>query len=442
VATTTIVGSPDEAANRLFITHLAETSQYRIDTGVSADALTFLHPRSIAAQGSYLASGSFLGLVQAGALVYQLFGAGAERMLTPLLSLVGLVAMYFVFRRFWSRLWSLLGVVLMAFHPAFFEFATLPYLHNGAAVAGLMVAGWALLRLLERPTMWTAVLSGSTLGVALYFRPVEALWVVPAVTIVLVARKLWVALLIVGTMTIVMQLPWLLANQLVYGSFLSSGYTPSGVFVDGEGAAAIAQPAKILFTPPGGAWTWHWMSSAWWYFVLFLPSWSFMGTIALARYFKRKYVTWSKALKLSTLCLIGLFPLVYYGTWNLYPTTPASVNGALASYVRYWVPLYLMMVPGVIIVLRLLSRRWLVALGVVVMLGTQALTIWSHPVAGLSARRTANAKYQVIRDRVLSMTETNAEVFLGFVSGQEFAFGKDVENAVAGVDEFSTISDS
>ena len=56
--------------------------------------------------------------------------------------------------------------------------------------------------------------------------------------------------------------------------------------------------------------------------------------MAISRYFRRKYVAWSKSLKLTVISLIGLFPLVYYGTWNLYPATPSADVGALASYAR------------------------------------------------------------------------------------------------------------
>lgn len=413
VTKTQTVGSPDEASNAYFMSVLAKTGQYRVDTGLPAEAVNYVRPRSIAVQGQFLASGSFLGLVQAGALTIRLFGLGAERFLTPLLSLGGLMAVFFIFRRFWGRWWALLGTVLIALHPAFFEFATLPYLHNGAFVACLMIAGWALLRLLERPGIFLAIGFGLAYGAALLFRPVEVLWTAPAVGIILLARKLWRELLIAIVVVIVVQSPWLLTNRDIYGSWLSSGYTPSGVFTDDVGTAAVAEPAKRLFTPAGSAWSWHWLSSAWWYFVLFMPAWSAMALIALIRYFRRKYVTWSKALKLTVLSLIGIFPLVYYGSWNLYPDTAASVNGALASYVRYWVPLYLMMVPGVIITLRFLSRRWMVVAVAVVMVISQAVIVWSHPVAGLAVRFSGDKSHRAIRDFVLRQTEPQAVVIAG-----------------------------
>lgn len=413
VLKTSTVGSPDEAANQYFMHHLAQSGQYRVDTGLPPATLEYLHPRSIAIQGQFLASGSFLGLVQAGAVLEKVFGTIGPKVFTPWLALVGLWAVYAVYRRFWSRWWSLLGVVVIAAHPAFVEFATLPYLHNGAFAFGLMIAGWALLRLLEWPTMWRGVIFGSIFGAAIAVRPIEAVWTVPVVAVLLIARRLWLPLVAVGAMFLVLQLPWLLANRAVYGSWLSSGYTPGGVFSDEPGAAALTAPAKRLITPPGGEWNWHWLSSTWHYYLGLWPTWSIMSAAALLVYFRRKFITWSKTGKLVLIALLGLFPFIYYGTWNLYPTMQASTNGALASYVRYWLPFYVAMAPGVILVLRWLRVRWLVGLVMAALLVTQVGEIWRHPVAGLRARFNADAVHAATRTMVVSATETNAVVIAG-----------------------------
>lgn len=406
-------GSPDEAANHYFMTVLVQTGHNRVNTGLPDDVLAYLHPRSMTVQAAFLAPGSFLGLIQASAMVIKTFGAGTERMITPLLSLGGLLAAFFIFRRFWGRWWALLGAGLIAIHPAFFEFATLPYLHNGAFVAALMIAAWALLRLLERPSWHLSGGFGLAFGAALFFRPVEGLWTVPAVLILLVARKLWRELLLAGVIVLLVQLPWLLADRQVFGSLFASAYTPSGIFNDATGGESIIAPVHRLFTPAGGVWSWHWLSSAWWYFFLLVPAWSAMSLVAISRYFRRKYVTWSKSLKLTVISLVGVFPLVYYGTWNLYPATPAADVGALASYVRYWLPLYIIMAPGVIVILQLLRRRWLIVCLALILGGSQIGVLWVHPVSGLRARLAADAKNRVIRTAVVQATEPNAILIAG-----------------------------
>lgn len=414
VTHTSTVGSPDEAANQLFTQHLATTDSYRISTGLTAAQTAVIHPRSVAVQGSDLLPGSFLGLVQAGALMAKVFGLGAERFLTPLLTLVALVALYLIFRRFWGRWWALLGVTLLAIHPVFFEFATLPYLHNGAFAAMLVVAGWCLLRLLEQSSPGRSLLFGLAYGLALFFRPVEVLWTGPIVAVILLVRPggwRWLGLAAAATLTC--QIPWLLVNHQLFGSWLSSGYTPSGVFSDAAGLSAVATPVMRLFTPPGGQWSWHWLSSTWWFLILLLPTWSVMAVVSLGVYFRRKYTTPSKALKLSLISLLGVFPLVYYGTWNLYPQIPAAKIGALASYARYWLPLYVAMTPGVILVLRRITPRWLLVGVVGMMVVSQLTVIITQPVSGLQARFAADRQARQRRQFMLGQTPVSAVIVAG-----------------------------
>ncbi len=414
VLRTSTVGSPDEAANQLFISRLATTGSYRIDTGLSSEEAGIVHPRSIAVRGSDLLPGSFLGLVQAGGLAVKAFGPGAERFLTPLLAWLALLALYLVFRRFWSRWWALAGVALLAIHPVFFQFATLPYLHNGAFAAVLVIAGWLLMRLLERPSWSRSVLFGLGYGFALFLRPIEALWTVPVITIVLLTRPggwKWLAAALAAMLAV--QSSWMLANRDLFGSWLSSGYTPEGIFTDAAGASALVNPVRQLLTPVGGQWSWHWLSSTWWYLLLLVPAWSAMTLVSLAAYFKRKYTTFGKALKLSLISLVALFPLVYYGSWELYPQTPASSVGSLSSYARYWLPLFIAMTPGMVLALRRLRQRWIVGMVIIFLAVSQLAAMIIHPVSGLQARFKADDAGQSRRQFILNSTPADAVIVAG-----------------------------
>lgn len=411
---TATVGSPDEAANQLFTQRLADSGSYRIDTGLTPVESTVFRPRSIAARGSTLLPGSFLGLTQAGGFIAKTFGQGAERLLTPLLAWLALLALYLVFRRFWSRWWALGGAALLAIHPVFFQFATLPYLHNGAFAAGLVIAGWLLMRLLERPGWSRSVLFGCGYGLALYFRPIEVIWTGPVIAIVLLTRSggwKWLSLAVAAML--VMQTPWLLANRDLFGSWLSSGYTPEGIFTDAAGSATILTPIQHLFTPAGGQWSWHWLSSAWWYFVLLVPAWSALTLVSLAAYFRRKYATVGKAIKLSLISLAALFPLIYYGSWDLYPSTPASNVGSLSSYARYWVPLFIAMTPGVVAVLRGLKQRWITGIVFITLVVSQLAVTIIHPVSGLQARFKADQEGRQRRSFMLAATPADAIIVAG-----------------------------
>lgn len=412
VTATKTVGSPDEAANQYFMRQLAATGQYRVDSGLPAEVNQVLYPRSASRMGPDLASGSFLGLVQAGAVVVGVFGVGAERFLIPVLALVALMTTYFILRRFWSRTWAMLTTVLIAVHPAWFGQMTDPYLHNGAFTALLVISGWALLRLLERPTAWRSVIAGLLFGGALYFRPVEAMWAVPLVMILLLARKLWWQLLVLGGLTLLVQVPWLLVNRELYGSLLSSAYTPSGVFTDSAGAEVVTAPAKVLFTPPGGMWSWHWLSSVWWYIIVLGSPVSVLALLALGRYLRR-VARGVKVLKLSLMAIPIIFLLAYYGTWDLYPVSTASQIGWFASYVRYWLIIYVALCVGASLALQKMWSRQVAVGAMAVLIGLQILTTVGHVNSGVLQRLAADRTGRDRQAFILDRTEPTSLIIAG-----------------------------
>lgn len=422
VTTTKTVGSPDEAANQYFMRHLAATGQYRVDSGLPSETNQLLYPRSAMRLGADLASGSFLGLVQAGAGVIKVFGVGSERFLTPVLALLALIAAYLVLRRFWDRTWALLTTVLIAVHPAWFGQMTAPYLHNGAFTALLVVSGWALLRLLERPTPWRSVLMGIVFGASLYFRPIEVIWLAPIVAVILIARKSWWPLFIVGALTAIAQLPWLLVNHQLFGAWLSSAYTPSGIFTGGEDVAeVVTAPAKLLFTPPGGAWSWHWLSSVWWYLIVLGSPVSALALIAEGQYLRRA-VKGIKAFKLGLIALPIIFLLVYYGTWDLYPVSTASQVGWLASYVRYWLIIYVALCIGASLALQKMFNRKLAIGAMVAVIGLQILTTVGHVNSGIVHRLAADRTGRDRQTFILQQTEADSLVIAG--QQDKYLFGQ------------------
>lgn len=431
-------GSPDEAANKYFMRQLAASGQYRVDSGLPAEVNTVLYPRSSTRQGQFLASGSFLGLVQAGAVVINIFGVGAERFLTPLVALIALILLYLFLRRFWDRWWALGTTVLVALHPAWFGQMTNPYLHNGLFTAMLVIAGWAMVRLLERPTWWRTVLAGLFFGGALYFRPVEALWTVPIVVVLLAARKLWWQLTLMGLVTILAQLPWLLVNQELYGSALSSAYTQAGVFSDGEDVVeVVAAPAKLLFTPPGGAWSWHWLSTTWWYVIVLGSPISVLAVMALGKYLRRT-MSAIKTLKLSLLAVPVVFLLVYYGTWDLYPTSTASQIGWHASYVRYWIMLYVALTVGAVVAIQKLFFGRMKVVVMAALLAVNLTTTFFHVNSGVRQRLAADRVGQERQNFILRSTEPDSFVIAGqqdkYLFGQRriaYAWPKDTAGLTA-----------
>lgn len=383
-------GSPDERANDFFITRLAHVGTLSFRPGLSVEALSTFHPRSMFVHGETLSPGSFVGFIQLSALVDRIFGGWPiHRYLTPVLGLLALVSLYGIFRHFWERSWSLLGVALIAAHPAVFAYWTAPFMQNGAFTALLVLAGYYLLRHHQEPSWKKLVIFAIVYGLAICVRPIEIIWTGPMVLVVLCAMPRgyrWVALAV--PVALALQTPWLIADAGVYGSPLTSAYTPEGVFTSAAGTQTFLTPIFRVLTPAGGQWSWHWLSSFWWYLVMLVPAWSVAAAVSLFLYFRRKFVQPVKILKIGLIILLTSFLGSYYGSWDLYPGANAAQVGAFSSYARYWLPIFVAMGAGVIVLLRRVRpiHPALMVMLIVVMLTSQSMAIWSHPVSGLSSR--------------------------------------------------------
>jgi hypothetical protein len=416
---TSTFGSPDEAGNDFFIRHLAKTGEYSVATPLTAEQLSVFHPRTAGVRGTTLVPASFVGYLQLSAALNHLGGDRVYFVLTPLLALLALYALFQLMHYYCSARWALLGTALIGLHPAWWQFQTLPGFHNGAFASLIVTTAWLLRRFHEHRSWRRALLVGVTYGLALLVRPAEILWTGPLVAIVLITQRGgWKWLLMIVGVTAVMQVPWLAANQHIYGSSLSSGYTPAGIFpeaISGAGTTTHTWWGPLrLYIPPGG-WSWHWLSSAWWYGILLVPAWSAMALTVLIGYFSGKLNNRAKMIKLTVICLFFSWYLAYYGSWNLYPLEPAVRIGSLASYSRYWLPLYTAMAPGVVLFLRRMATRSRLVTGIVIagLFASQITAIVWHPNSGMLARfdrdRTAVQK----RDHVLMMTESSALIIAG-----------------------------
>lgn len=407
-------GSPDEAANALMVHQVATAGRALVVSPLTSGQLQLFHPRSVLIHGTQLQLGSFLGLVQVAGTASRWFGDTAGRLVVPLLSIAALTAFYGLLRRFWSQGWALTGAALLAVNPVWFQFQTLPMFHNGAFASMLIVAGYCLRRQFERPSWRWATAVGLTYGVALFFRPSEILWTGPLIAIVLLTmpgRGKWFPL-VVG-LTALVQVPWLIGGQHLYGSALSTGYTPDGA-VSNAGASSTVISLWRLITPAGG-WSLHFLSSAWWYYLLLLPASSAMALVALAKYIRRKFVHWQKVLKLTVVGIFALFPLVYYGSWDLYPLLPASQVGSLSSYDRYWIILFVAMIPGVVLTIRRIWHIHRLMAGCIfglLLLGQMGMIIW-HPGSGLRVRWQRQHQAESLRQAVVTGTPRSALIIAG-----------------------------
>lgn len=404
--------SPDEAANRLMAQQWARTGTLRVTTGLTAPQLAVFHPRSFAIQGNTLLPGSFVGFVMLQGLALKVGSAGPI-IFTLLLSLVSVWAWYRIGRRYWEWPWALAAAALLCSLPVLIAHQLLPYTQPAVYVSFLLLTGWALLRYQEHQTVGRAIVVGLVYGLALFVRPVEVLFTGPIIAVVMLAHeKKWPLFLVTVAITLLGQIPWLLAAQQAFGAALASGYTTEGISV--TNASAGLPIWKALLTPAGGAWSWNWLRTARDYLLLLYPALSAMTILALAMYFRRKFVDAKKVLKIGAVGLFIVYSLAYYGSWDLYPDAPASRIGSAASYARYWIPLYVGLVAGTIVFLRRTFPSFRPAAYTIIGLAIVAnlWTWWQHP-AGYRSVMAADRTAQQLLTTIISRTEPNSLVIAG-----------------------------
>lgn len=406
---------PDEAANAFFAGRYAQTGQFHYPTGLTAAQLDIYRPRSVAVAGTDYVPGSFLGFITLQGLLLR-GGTFAPFVFTGLIFIGALASWYRLVRRYWERSWALLSVGILITIPAVAVYQTLPWLHASLFTSFLIITGLALVRFQERQTWWRAIVIGLAYGAALFIRPIEVVWTGPAIAAVMIVhRKGWHYLIGTAVVTMIIQAPWILVGLQTFGTVLASGYSSQGISLAVVPDAAISGKLAWyrILVPPGG-WSWHFIPAAWESLVMLLPALSAMTAVALLAYFRRKFVQPIKIIKIGAICLIGLYYLIFYGSYDLNINGPV-LAGVISSYVRYWLPLFVAMAAGATTFVRLVTRRrlrlaWPLA---AVVIGVNIWTTLGHFNGGLLALHRQDVRFQAIVQQIKAQTESNSLIITG-----------------------------
>lgn len=409
-----IFRSPDEAANHVFITRQAAGEPLYLSSPLTTTEQQFFSPRSVAVRDEKILPGSFPGFVLLLGTITGWFGTIGLHFFQVSAILLGLVCWYRIVRRYWEPLWALASVVLVASHPVVVQFVTLPLFHAGLFLVGLLLTGLTLLRYQEQPQWSRAAWVGLSAGAALFIRPSEALWVVPAISVIMISRpKGWKHLWLTGLLVAALQLPWMIVSYDVFGSLFGTGYTPNGIDI-GIGSATLSGSSWLrLLTPAGGLWNWAFLRHAWDYAIALFPVYSLASAVSLVWYFRRKFFHWTKVLKIGLIITFGVYFLAFYGTWELYPGALPGAFGTWNSYDRYWLPLFVGTAAGVIVFFRgiaLWSFRHSLPFFLAILV-VNGWTIWAHPIAGLQVRNERAKTELHLRQTVLDAIPKNSFLF-------------------------------
>ncbi|MFA6522269.1 MAG: hypothetical protein WCT24_01590 [Patescibacteria group bacterium] len=432
-----LANSPDESANYLFASQIANGNAMRFSEPLEASLGNLIHPRSMVAVGEFIVPGSFLGLpVLAG-----IMGIGWKDgvyLLTPLLAVLAILAWRsFVKNLFANELLADLSAFFLAIHPAFWYYAGRPMMHNVGFLAFLIFAVWAIgvRPIKEKWTILNFVLGGVCLAWALAFRTAEAVWVLPiALAILAVIWKKhvisWKQLLGVVVGFVIVIPPFLWLNNSLYGSPWLTGYTMPSTSVVTSDAPAVAvsvitKIASLVF--PFGIHEMNILQNGWSYGFLLYPILTLLALLGIGLVFarwKQETATWRFLLIIGGLILAWL--LVVYGSWKFNDNPDPLVLTIGNSYVRYWLPIFAIASVFVAKAVQWISDvpfpRVKIGISVAIMgvcIGASAFTVFGG-TDGFLAIRTHLAESAQKKEAVLKATPSDAMIITDY--GDKYLF--------------------
>ena len=427
-----IFNSPDENANYQFVA--ASGAGTLLIEPLNFDLGDIFHPRSVVSIDGVYAPRSFLGMSATyGVLSVLLNVFGALNLilaLTPALAVLALLAWRsIVFKMFENDRLADISALLLLLHPAWWYYSARTMMHNVPFVSLLIFGAWFFVQKSGRRWL-SLLLGGLMIGLAIAFRASEVIWIgalLVALTIWMIRSKKWSwrepALVIVGLG--VALIPFAVMNNVTYGGPLTTGYTIDGISqavssYEGSGSESLPSIANVLF-PFGihelailrhvwgyGFWLYPWMSGL-----------AIIGIILAAlghaesKQTTGRFRTWT----IGTLVLAAWLAVVY-GSWSFHDNPDPNAVTIANSYVRYWLPLFVLASPLAARGMIWLTKPVHKAFGERVCHVTYAVLIMTCVIFsgirvfggedGLIATREHLWSFQEKREVILSSTEENA----------------------------------
>lgn len=391
-----------------------------------------LHPRSVVAVGASLLPGSFLGMPVVAGLLGTIVGEFGMQLMTPALIVAALFAWYSIIKKlFGNTTLAVVSAVLFAAHPAVWYYAARPMMHNVAFVCFLVFAAWfAIARpfgskhIHVRAAAADYFFAGIMVGVALFFRTSEGLWVAGLLVAAVVAmrrslsRAAFVALA-AGLMLMLAVTGFF--NAAYFGSPFASGYTIdepqhslASSLVPEERLGEVLPSALALLLPFGfheraiAANVWH-------FGVALFPWMSVLAVAGMLSVVRGKSNDAWRWLVVVTLGL-AVWLAAVYGSWSFNDNPDPAAVTLGDSHVRYWLPLFVLSTPFIAHALMLLAapcskryRATVLAASVAAVVALSGVLVFVDGDGLLHSRRAMASAIEK-RSAIFAHTEQDAVV--------------------------------
>ncbi|NMC51646.1 hypothetical protein GYA54_02890 [Candidatus Kuenenbacteria bacterium] len=366
--------SPDETANYFWAKRLAQGQPLYYFEELNGPGNNLIHPRSINVIDGKNVPGSFLGLIFIYGSLAKILGLGVVPYLTPFFSALGIFFFYLLLKKiFNSTPVALIPATLLAFTPAWFYYSCRGMYHNVLFTSLLIMGVYFLWKVLaeapspnsksqapnqkskiNNPKLMLYFLSGLLISFALFTRTSEIVWAALTIFFIFIfhfKRIYWPGFLLflaAGTIPII---ALFYHNQILYGSLISAGYRAVSDAVSIGGLASAGVLFQIFVTPfgihPGSI-----LTNGFNYLYQLFPIWGalyFLGAFLFAilptHIIKINY---KKRIAYLAYCLLlTAYLLIFYGSWAITDRIDRETLSLGTSYLRYWLPIYIVTLPFV-----------------------------------------------------------------------------------------------
>lgn len=349
---------PDATANQTFINQLITNNSLSVPFTDNTLINNIIHPRSVNVVDGQLVPMSFLGMILIFGYLGKLVTVGGTIFLTPFFAAITIFPFYFLIRKIISDRGALLTTFLLATSAPFWYYASHVMLHQILFIS-LLLIGLAFLTATNLRDYSRTFIGMFFIGLALTVRTVEIIWVLPLIlTLFLIyARQKWYWFFLAGIVGLAIPFISILSvNNTIYGNYLSTGYLqmnstaglidrlPTEFVIDEP--SIITSLVKAIFIP-FGLHERNILLTVQKYLLEFYWPYLILALIGLITFIfsknKTKNLIVYTALSLFTVtCLI-----FYYGNWQLADPDILKYNFINSSYVRYWLSVYILILPSI-----------------------------------------------------------------------------------------------
>jgi len=388
--------SPDETANYYFSKEFSERKQLSVFDPAAVVGDNMVIPRSLRSDFGWVKPVSFLGIILIYGEIGSILGIAVIPFLTPFFAALGVIMFYFLIKNIFNEKLALFSAFLLATFPVYIYYSARSMFHNVLFIFFLICSFYFFglansekieniknkflsfkFKKIEIKNFIFSFFGGAFFGLAIITRTSELLWLAPIMFLIwlfYVKRVGFMKLVISLAGCFLALLPVIYFNQILYSSPIYGGYNAMNQSLDDLSRTG----GEIIKSISNGTWEKFesYASSIYnniFYFgfkpgqsidmfghyvismfpILFYAS--LLGLLFLivknCIKFEKKYLVYFLAWVVLSVILV-----FYYGSWKFNDNPDPSSYTIGNSYTRYWLPIYLMMMPLVSLAIIRISR--------------------------------------------------------------------------------------